>query len=73
MPVNVVQWRVEIDVFDVLCDVRYTTKFSLSSRLLSVLISTLLLLLLSGDIDLNQGLIKLIPFFSCVGTLFAQQ
>ena len=31
MPVNVVQWRVEIGVFSASCDVRYTTKFSRSS------------------------------------------
>ena len=32
MPVNVVQRRVEIGVFDALCDVRYTTKFPRSSH-----------------------------------------
>ena len=46
MAVNVVQWRVEIGVFDALCDVKYTTKFSCSS-----LTFTLLLLFMSGDID----------------------
>ena len=59
MPVNVVQWRVEIGVFDALCDVRYTTKFSRSSHspsekaTVTVLIFTLLLLFMSGDIELN--------------------
>ena len=59
MPVNVVQWRVEIGVFDALCDVRYTTKFSRSNHrpskkaIVTVLIFTLLLLFMSGDIELN--------------------
>ena len=61
MPVNVVQWRVEIGVFDALCDVRYTTKFSRSSHspskkaTVTALIFTLLLLFMSGDIKLNPG------------------
>ena len=50
MAVNVVQWRVEIGVFDALCDVKYTTKFSCSS-----LTFTLLLLFMSADIELNPG------------------
>ena len=32
MPVNSVQWRIEIGVFDALRDVRYTIKFSRSSH-----------------------------------------
>ena len=61
MPVNVVQWRVEIGVSDALCDVRYTTKFSHSvhspskKATVTVLIFTLLLLFMSGDIELNPG------------------
>ena len=61
MPVNVVQWRVEIGVFDALCNVRCITKFSNSSHspskiaTITVLIFTLLLLLMSGDIELNPG------------------
>ena len=61
MPVNVVQWRVEICVFDALCNVRYITKFSRSSHspskiaTVTVLIFTLLLLFMSGDIELNPG------------------
>ena len=61
MPVNVVQWRVEIGVFDALCNVRYITKFSRSSHspskiaTVTVLIFTLLLLFMSGDIELNPG------------------
>ena len=61
MLVNVDQWRVEIGVFDALCDVRYTTKFSRSSHspfknaTVTVLIFTLLLLFMSGDIELNPG------------------
>ena len=58
MPVNVVQWRVEICVSNALCDVRYTTKFSGSSYFPSkktVLILTLLLLFMSGDKELNPG------------------
>ena len=59
--INVVQWRVEIGVFDALCDVRYTAKFSRSSHspskkaAVSVLIFTLLLLFISGDVELNPG------------------
>ena len=59
MPVNVVQWRVEIGVLDALCNVRYITKFSRSSHspskisTVTVLIFTLLLLFMSGDIELN--------------------
>ena len=58
MPVNVVQWRVEIGVFDALCNVRYVTKFSRSSHspskiaAVTVLIFTLLLLFMSEDIVL---------------------
>ena len=61
MPVNVVQWRVQIGVFDVLCDVRYTTKLSRSSHspskkaTVTVLIFTLSLLFMSLDIELNPG------------------
>ena len=61
MPVNVVQWRVDIDVFDALCDVRYTTKIFRSSHspskkaTVTVLIFTLLLLFMLGDIELNPG------------------
>ena len=61
MPVNVVQWRVEIGVFDALCNVRYITKFSRSTHssskiaTVTVLIFTLLLLFTSGDIELNPG------------------
>ena len=61
MPVNVVQWCVEIGVFNASCDVRYTTRFSRSSYLpskktaVTVLILTLLLLFMSGDIGLNPG------------------
>ena len=52
MPVNAVQWHVEIGVFDALCDVRYTAKFSCSSnssskKQVTVLIITLLLLFMS--------------------------
>ena len=52
MPVNVVQWHVEIGVFDALCDVRYATKFYCSSnsslkKQVTVLIITLLLLFMS--------------------------
>ena len=57
------QWRVEIGVFGALCDVRYTIKFSCSSHSASkkaaadiVLIFTLFLLFMSGDIELNPGL-----------------
>ena len=61
MPVNVVQWRVEIGVFSASCDVRYRTKFSHSNyfpskkKTITVLILTLLLLFMSGDIELNPG------------------
>ena len=61
MPVNVVQRRVEIGIFDALCDVRYTTKFSRSKHspskkaTVTVLIFTLLLLFMLGDIELNSG------------------
>ena len=61
MPVNVVQQRVEIGVFDALCDVRCRTKFSCSSHspskkaTVTVLIFTLLLLFMSGNIELNPG------------------
>ena len=61
MPVNVVQWRVEFGVFDALCHVTYITKFSRSSHspskivTVTVLIFTLLLLFMSGDIELNPG------------------
>ena len=61
MPVNVVQWRVEISVFDALCNVRYIKKMSRSSHspskiaAVTVLIFTLLLLFMSGDIELNPG------------------
>ena len=61
MPVNVVQCRVEIGVFSASCDVRYTTKFSRSNYFpskkttITVLILTLLLLFMSGDIELNPG------------------
>ena len=61
MPVNVVQWCVEIGVFDALCNVRYITKFSRSSHspskiaTVTVLIFTLLLLFMLGDIELNPG------------------
>ena len=58
MAVNVVQWRVEVVIFDALCDVGYATKISCLSHspskktIVTVLIFTLLLLML-GDIDLN--------------------
>ena len=56
MAVNVVQWRVEIGVFDALCNVRYITKFSRSTHsTVTVLIFTLLLLFMSGGIELNPG------------------
>ena len=61
MPVNVVQWRVEIGVFSASCDVRYTTKFSRSNYVpskkttITLLILTLLLLFTSGVIELNPG------------------
>ena len=61
MPVNVVQWRVEIGVFSASCDVRYTAKFSRSNYFpskkttITVLFLTLLLLFMSGDIELNPG------------------
>ena len=61
MPVNVVQWRAEIGVFDALCNVRYIAKFSLSGHspskiaTVTVLIFTLLLLFMLGDIGLNPG------------------
>ena len=61
MLVNVVQWRVEIGVFNGSCDVRYTAKFSRSSYLhskkttVTVHSLTLLLLFMSGDIELNPG------------------
>ena len=55
------QWRVEIGVFDALFNVRYITKFSRSSHspskiaTVTVLIFTLLLLFMLGDIELNPG------------------
>ena len=61
MPVNVVQWRVEIGAFSASCDVKYTTKFSRSNYFpskkttITVLTLTLLLLFMSGDIELNPG------------------
>ena len=61
MPVNVVQWRVEIGVFSASCDVRYTAKFSRSNYFpskkttITVLFLTLLLLFMSRDIELNPG------------------
>ena len=61
MLVNVVQWLVEIGVFSASCDVRYTTKFSRSNYFpskkttITVLILTLLLLFMAGDIELNPG------------------
>ena len=61
MPVNLLHWRVEICVFDTLCDVRYTTKFTRSSHspfkktTNNVLIFIFLLLFMSEDIDLNPG------------------
>ena len=60
-PVNVVQWLVEIGAFNAPCDIRYTTKFSGSSYLpskktiVNYLTLTLLLLFMSGDIELNPG------------------
>ena len=61
MPVNVMQRRVEIGVFSASCDVRYTTKFSRSNYFpskktkITVPFLTLLLLFMSGDIELNPG------------------
>ena len=62
MPVNVVQWCMEIGVFSASCDVRYTTKFSCSNyfpskkkKTITVLILTLLLSFMSGDIELNPA------------------
>ena len=65
MQLNVVQWHAEIGEFDalaefdVLCDIRYTTKFPCSILLsckkatVTVLIFILLILFISGDIKLN--------------------
>ena len=63
MPVNFLQWRVEMVTFDALCGVTYTTKFSCSShapykkkkKTVTVLIFTLLLFFMPGDIRLNPG------------------
>ena len=74
MPVNVMQWRVEIGVFETLCDIRYTTKFSRSShsssKKITVINFILLLLFLSGDTESKTELIKLIliaNFLSATG------
>ena len=59
MPVNSVQWRIEIGVFDALRDVRYTIKFSRSSHTpfkkknSYCSYFSLLVLFMSGGIELN--------------------
>ena len=78
MPVNVVQWRVEIGVFDALCDVKHTTKFSRSSHspskkaTVTFLIFTLLLLFMSGDIELADMTSRIPHFMLLLGDFNAK-